>query len=324
MSYQYTNNASTTLASAITAASTTVTVSTGSGALFPVLSGGNVFRGTIVDAATQSLREIVQVTATAGDTFTITRGQEGTTPRAYNAGDIFYLDVTAAQYADYFSKTYDSFPPQSGRLVGVQVISSTGTYTPTSGTNSIIFWLAGAGGGGGGCASVDISHVSAGAGGSGGSVVIHRATSGFAGATVTIGLGGTGATGATGSNGGNSTFLGCTANGGLGGVSGPSVNSGFVTAGTNYSTATGGNIINLNSNPGQPGIAVGLSGCGGAGGGNFLASGNNTVSSGAGLVGASPGGGGSGAFNPPASSGTNPALAGGAGANGICVIYEYA
>lgn len=324
MAYQYTNNASTTLSSAITAGATTLTVSTGTGALFPVLSGGNVFRGTLVDAATQTLREIIQVTATAGDTFTITRGQEGTTARAYNAGDIFYLDITAAQAADFFSKTYDAYPNQPGRLINTQVITSTGTYTPTPGTTSILFWLVGGGGAGGGAASVDISHVSGGAGGSGGSVVIHRATSGFSGVAITIGAAGTGSVGAAGGNGGNSVFLGCTANGGLGGVAGPSSNSGFVTQGTAYSTPTGGNIANLNGHAGMPGFMVSLAGCGGAGGGNFVASCNSTVSSGTGQTGAFPGGGGSGAFNPPASSGTNPTLAGGAGAAGACIIYEYA
>lgn len=324
MSYQYTNNASSTLASGITSGSTTITLSTGTGALFPVLSGGNVFRGTLVDAATQSLREIVQVSATAGDTFTITRAQEGTTARAYNAGDIFYLDATAAQFADFFSKTYDTFPNQPGRLINVQVITTTQTYTPTSGTTSILFYLVGAGGAGGGASSVDISHVSGGSGGTGGAVIIHRATSGFSGQTVTIGVGGTGVSGGAGTAGGNSTFLGCTASGGAGGTAGPSSNSGFITPGPSASGATGGNIANLNGHPGLPGIMVSLSGCGGYGGGNHLAASNTTVSTGVGLSGLFPGGGGSGAFNPIASSGTNPALAGGSGSNGVCIIYEYA
>jgi len=331
LSYQYTNNASTTLSSGITAAATTATVSTGTGALFPILTSGNVFRATLVDAATQTLREIVQVTATAGDTFTIIRGQEGTTARAYNAGDILYLSITAGQASDYFSKLYDSFPNQPGRLINVQVISSTGTYTPTSGTNSIVFWLVGGGGGGGGASATSFSGntQSVGSGGSGGAVVIHRATSGFSGQTVTIGAGGTRGAGANGGNGGNSTFLGCTATGGFGGVASAALNTYTAISPGVSVAASGGNILNLTSRSGQYGLLLSItSAVGGAGGGNYLAADTPAFVSpggaGAGYNGYFPGGGGGGAVNPLPASGTNPAQSGGLGSSGVCVIYEYA
>lgn len=331
MAYQYTNNASTTLSSAITAGSTTLIVSTGTGALFPVLSGGNVFRGTLVDAATQTLREIVQVTATAGDTFTITRAQEGTTARAYNAGDILYLDATAAQFADFFSKSYDSFPNQAGRLISTQIITSTGTYTPTTGTNSIVFWLVGGGGGGGGAPATTFSGntQAVGSGGSGGSVVIHRATSGFSGQSVTIGTGGSTGVGVNGGAGGNSTFLGCTATGGLGGIASTAQNNYIAIPPALGVTSTGGNILNTTSHPGQYGLLLSsTSAASGAGGGNWLTSNTSALvspgSTGTGPSGVFPGGGGGGALNPTPVSGTNPALAGGPGANGVCIIYEYA
>lgn len=330
MSYQYTNNASSTLASGITSGSPTITLSTGTGALFPVLAGGNIFRGTLVDAATQTLREIVQVTATAGDTFTITRAQEGTIARAYNSGDIFYLDVTAAQYADFFSKTYDSYPNQTGRLINVQVITSTGTYTPTSGTNSIVFWLVGGGGGGGGCPACAINNGASSSGGAGGAVSVHRATAGFSGQTVTIGTGGAGGTGAAvGTSGGNSTFLGVTASGGTGGNAGTQTSSPFVTVGSGTSSSTGANIANIRGESGQTGVVgSSSSGVGGAGGGNWITAFttpcafNNTVSDG--FSGIFPGGGGSGAVNALGGVGSASARTGGAGANGVCIIYEYA
>ena len=45
--YQFTNNAATTLASGILAGATSLTVATGTGALFPSLSGGNFFYCTL-------------------------------------------------------------------------------------------------------------------------------------------------------------------------------------------------------------------------------------------------------------------------------------
>jgi tail fiber protein gp53 len=89
------NNASTTLASPITALQTTANLAAGTGSLFPSPSGGQYFPLTFVDAATLSIREIVHVTARATDTITMVRGQEGTTPTAYTTGDLAALDVTA-------------------------------------------------------------------------------------------------------------------------------------------------------------------------------------------------------------------------------------
>lgn len=328
MSYQYSNNASATLASGITSGSTTLTVSTGSGILFPVLSGGNVFRATIVDAATQTLREIVQATATAGDTFTITRAQEGTTARAYNAGDIFYLDITAAQAADYFSKTFDTFPNQTGRLINIQTITTTGTYTPTAGTNSIIFYLVGGGGGGGGTSATTSTQAAAGSGGSAGGVAIHRATSGFSGQTITIGGGGAVVPGSPGGTGGTSSFLGITCLGGLGGNFGPAVTSSTVTIGAGVTSVTGANIANVQGESGHYGLILSLNACvGGSGGGNYLTPFTiavaRTINGSNGVSGLFPGGGGSGA-SCPSNGGSQSAFAGGIGAAGVCIIYEYA
>ncbi|WP_445446573.1 hypothetical protein [Citrobacter freundii] len=90
------NNAQTVLAAGISSTATSLTVSTGTGTLFPSpVAGTSFFKLTIIDAATGSLTEIVHVTARAGDVFTIQRGQEGTVPRAWSANDIAANMMTA-------------------------------------------------------------------------------------------------------------------------------------------------------------------------------------------------------------------------------------
>jgi hypothetical protein len=93
----FANNAITTLADPITAASTTVQVAAGSGVLFPnPVVGQQFFKLTFVSATDSAISEIVNVTAVAGDVFTIVRGQEGTAAVAFNAGDSA-MNLTTAQ-----------------------------------------------------------------------------------------------------------------------------------------------------------------------------------------------------------------------------------
>lgn len=101
-----TNNAESTLASAISATDTSLIVSAGTGAEFPdAVAGESYFKLTITDAATGSQVEIVNVTAKDGDIFTIERAQEGTLARAWAANDMVANMMTAdtlniiAQYA---------------------------------------------------------------------------------------------------------------------------------------------------------------------------------------------------------------------------------
>ena len=72
---------------------TTVNVQAGDGALFPSISGGNYFYCVLVD--TSANREVVKVTARSTDTFTISRGEDGTTPRAFAEDDKIELRLTA-------------------------------------------------------------------------------------------------------------------------------------------------------------------------------------------------------------------------------------
>lgn len=99
----FSNNASTTLAGNITSGSLSLSVLTGSGALFPLITGGsgNWFMGTLNKAGAPATLEIVKVTATATDTFTIARAQESTSPLAWNAGDSFSLLNTAGTFSNF-------------------------------------------------------------------------------------------------------------------------------------------------------------------------------------------------------------------------------
>lgn len=91
MAVLYTNNATTTLASAITNVATSLAVASGKGALFPTPTGGDFFYATLVSGNTI---EVVKVTARATDTFTIVRAQEGTTAAAFSAGATVELRIT--------------------------------------------------------------------------------------------------------------------------------------------------------------------------------------------------------------------------------------
>ena len=98
----YANNAESTLAGAITNVALTLNVSPGSGVLFPNPNNalGQFFRLSLTDAATALQHEIVYVTAKTTDTFTILRGQEGTTAQAWSAGDICFNGWTAGAAAN--------------------------------------------------------------------------------------------------------------------------------------------------------------------------------------------------------------------------------
>lgn len=90
------NNAQSVLAAGISASATSLTLNTGTGALFPSpVSGTSFFKLTLIDAATGQISEIVHVTAKSGDVLTIVRGQEGTSARAWSANDIAANMMTA-------------------------------------------------------------------------------------------------------------------------------------------------------------------------------------------------------------------------------------
>lgn len=75
------NRASSLLATTINAAATSFSVATGEGALFPNPGVNEFFLATLEDAA--GATEVVKVTGRSTDTFTVVRGQEGTTAASW-------------------------------------------------------------------------------------------------------------------------------------------------------------------------------------------------------------------------------------------------
>jgi hypothetical protein len=90
-----TNNATSTLASGIDSAVTSLSVAAGEGARFPSPSSPDYFYCTLAGSAGI---EIVKVTARATDTFTIVRAQDGTTAKSFTAGETVELRPVAALF----------------------------------------------------------------------------------------------------------------------------------------------------------------------------------------------------------------------------------
>ena len=126
MGVKITNNASGTLSAAITSSATTLTLTTGQGALFPTLGVGDYSWCTLVD--TSNNVEIIKVTARSTDTLTMTRGQDGTTARAFAINDRLELRPTAALFAEFAStNVVDDTTPQLGGDLDLNGNDITGT-----------------------------------------------------------------------------------------------------------------------------------------------------------------------------------------------------
>jgi hypothetical protein len=115
MPFRFSNNSSTTLAASLASGALSLTVSSGTGALFPSLSAGETFNAVLMDSSNNL--EIVQVTARTADTFTIVRAQEGTTARSFSSGDRVELRMTAAALANFV------------QLDGAQTITGAKTFS---------------------------------------------------------------------------------------------------------------------------------------------------------------------------------------------------
>lgn len=121
----YTNNAASALSASITNTATSFSVTAGHGARFPAISGGDHFYATLIDTAGNI--EIVRVTALSTDTFTVTRGQDGTTGRAFSAGDRVELRLTRLMLDDIKTDTRSA-------LTSLNVTTALG-FTPYNATN---------------------------------------------------------------------------------------------------------------------------------------------------------------------------------------------
>lgn len=104
MGIKFSNNASTTLAGALNNTATSLSVFAGDGVKFPILGASDYFWATLVKLVSGTpVLEIVKVTAhSAGspDSFTIVRGQDGTTATTFAAGDKIEIRFTAQAATD--------------------------------------------------------------------------------------------------------------------------------------------------------------------------------------------------------------------------------
>lgn len=97
--FLYANNAQATIASTVAPGDTTITLSAGEGALFPVAGAGQQFGLSLTDASTGLIREITYCTNVTGDVLTVIRAQEGTTALTWHIGDTAANLWTAGQAA---------------------------------------------------------------------------------------------------------------------------------------------------------------------------------------------------------------------------------
>lgn len=261
-----------------------------------------------------------------------------------NSGSKISLSGSATVFVDVAATWFTNLNTDynlGGRLVNVQIITTTGafTFTKTSGTNYVIMELVGAGGGGGAVAANPGSgKVSMGGSGSGGAWLRKKLTANFDGGTGSVGAKGAGgASGGAnnGNNGGDTSFTvaggsgtNYVAGGGLlGGVATgvtPPAQTGVSAGGT----VSGSGTPDLKANGGAslPGVAFAITfGTTGAGGNSQYGQGATPAtfsglnSSTAGVNGQYYGVGGSGAI----AEGTSATQKGGDGADGLAIFWEY-
>lgn len=214
----------------------------------------------------------------------------------------------------------------AGRLIGYQVFTNSGTYTPTPGMATAVVEVQAGGGAGGGAPAAGGGLISLGSGGGAGAYGkgVYAAAQIGTSQAVTVGAGGTPASGTFGGNGGASSFGALlTAPPGPGGaVAGPTAAPWDVGgAGSSAASGTTGTIIAGSGAAGPISIALNTTaGFGAPGAASNLGAGAPSVGSAAnGANAGKPGAGGGGTFTP--ASGT--ALTGGQGAGGIVIVWEY-
>ncbi|MCT6261443.1 tail fiber protein [Escherichia coli] len=199
-----------------------------------------------------------------------------------------------------------------GRRLSTRAFASSGTYTPSPETKRIRVTITG---GGGGCKATSNNETFFGAGGGAGGTIISIMTPTQNSYPVTIGAGGAGGVSATnGTRGGNSVFASLIAPGGEGGgkvgVTNTNGGNGGVPS-TGDIRITGGD-----GGDGQSGN-IGVSGEGGT----SYWGGGGRAGAGGGVRGRAFGSGGGGAYD-AGYSGTS--MTGGKGADGVCIIEEFA
>jgi hypothetical protein len=219
------------------------------------------------------------------------------------------------------------FSQSTGRLIGVQVFTSSGTYTPTPGATLTIFEGSGGGGAGAGFTNPGSGAASAGGGGSAGAfgwVKVANPTS----QTITIGAGGVGVSAGSGGNGGTTSVGSILILPGGGGAAVANIVTAASFSGVEgfLSAPPSGATVGSVGNQGNQGIILSIgSGQGGKGGdspygaGGLIASTNSIGSAFPGNPANGYGSGGGGAIG----LGNSATEAGGNGASGIIIAWEY-
>ena len=235
-----------------------------------------------------------------------------TSPATVSSNVIWTLPSTAGSTGDVLSTdgagVLSFSSSDAGRLLQLDVYTSSDTWTKPSGTTAVLVYVTGGGGGGAGC---NLANQGA-PGGGAGATAIEYITSGIGSTeTITIGAAGSGGStsGGSGGTGGTSSFgAHCSAVGGTGGALSGS-------AGGAAGTATGGSI-NAAGGMGDSGVLADAHG--GMGGSSFWGGG------GSGGSGDSSGSGGN-AFGSGGGGGAKITAnrAGGAGAAGLILVFSY-
>lgn len=119
---RHSNNASTTLASGITAVATSITVAAGTGALFPTVGGALYAMLSIENDA--GVLEIVKLTARAGDVLTVVRAQEGTSGFAFASGSRIENRLTAGAIDEFVQKNGDTMTGALAASAGTAALPS--------------------------------------------------------------------------------------------------------------------------------------------------------------------------------------------------------
>lgn len=298
----FANNAGTTLAAPITNTQTSITVTSGSGALFPSPATGQFFSLTLSVAGTPATFEITWCTARSGDTLTVLRAQEGTAALAFNAGDNAQNLVTAGDLNRFMQWGMD----------GLAAIGATANFTVPAGVYALDAEIWGGGAGGGGAGGL----ASAGCGGTAGgySRAIIAVTPGQV-IPVTVGAAGVGG----GGDGSNGTNAGTTSFGSFisatGGTGGPGSASGQAEwSGVPPSGSGAGGVINMNGSGSLNAYLAGSTYFGSGGGSAPFSQASSGISASLGSTpGAPGGGGGGGASNGAPSNGST-------GGVGLCII----
>lgn len=219
--------------------------------------------------------------------------------------------ITKAQLAALFAAG------NSGGLVGVQIITASGTYTKTSGINSVLVFATGGGGGGG----AGNGETEGGGGGGGATAVAFVDISAVPTVVCTIGAGGAGGVASNGSAGGSTAFGAyALAGGGSGGTrSSTTASTGVSVGGAGGSGAIG--LMLLGGGSGEHTVPLGS--IGGEGGASFWGAGGAgswTQGSQAAQSGRAYGAGGGGGGNNAGGASSN----GAAGAVGCILVLEFA